>query len=179
MELPPDIAEIVKSYRAALADCDSLTLNRKPARGEWSVAEVLSHLLKTNASYFVIFDQVLAGTYAEPRTWLRIPARWMGPILLGVLRTNPERRGQRAPKVWLPEAGQHDLHIVQRFIDQQTELAAYRERLRPLMGQGIIVESPISNKVLLPLDLIVDILIAHEERHLKQCIRTLETVGRK
>lgn len=179
MELPPDIAEIVKSYRAALADCDSLTLNRKPARGEWSIAEVLSHLLKTNASYFAIFDEVAAGTYAVPRKWLRIPARWMGPILLGVLQADAERHAQRAPKTWLPEAGQHDLSIVQRFIDQQRELAGYREKLRPYMGKGIIVESPVSNKVLLPLDMIVDILLAHEERHLKQCVRVLEAIGRK
>lgn len=169
-----DITSITWEFSKLTEDLQIQDLQYRPTPTTWSIAENLSHLIQTNSSYFPIFEQVIAGTYEAPLL-AKIPyvANGIGQLLH---RTMSSKTKMKTMRQWAPLPFEED--IVSKFENHQLELSNYIQRLEPFFDEGIIIHSPASRLLPYRLDQAIDILVAHEKRHLKQCKGLLQTVSR-
>src|SRR5690606_6142870 len=70
-------------------------------------------------------------------------------------------------KIWEPLKFAED--TVPHFKDHQMELSSYIQKLEPFFNTGLVIHSPANRLLVYGLDRAIDILIAHEKRHLNQC----------
>ncbi|WP_114750798.1 DinB family protein [Pleomorphovibrio marinus] len=166
-----EIAELSYSFEKTVKGLPLEKLNHKPSPNRWSVAENLAHLITVNSSYFPTFDQILEGSYRE--SWLAklplIPQK-TGELLLKAMK---QPRKTKTFGTWKPNKSLYDERILEAFFDQQHELSNYIQQLESKLEKDVIIASPVSNWVVYPLFLAFEIIIAHEERHLKQIEQTL------
>lgn len=166
-----EFVELSYSFEKLVKGLPLERLNHKPSADKWSTAEILAHLIEVNTSYFPIFDRIKEGRYHEP--WLAklplIPQN-TGELLLKAMKHS---RKTKTFSTWKPKKSLYDERILEAFFDQQHELSIYIQQLEPLLEKDIIISSPVSKWVVYPLSLAFEIIIAHEERHLKQIEQTL------
>ncbi len=167
------IATLTWEFEQAIKEVDVSEINFKKDSSTWSIAEILSHLIRLNESYYPIFDQVIAGTYQAPML-ARIPfvVNAIGSLLY---RSMTAKTKVRTFQMWEPEKQSFGLDIINRFKDHQMELSSYIEKLDPFFESGTVIASPVNRYMVYPLDKAIDIIIAHEKRHLDQ-IKTLLSV---
>lgn len=160
------ITEISWSYEQVLKDIPNSKFNWKPTPKEWSVAETIDHVMRVNRSYFPTFDQIIAHAHKPPLLG-RIPflGRKTGELILKSMYSPSKTK---TFPVWKPAKSLIDPAIIRRFLDLQHELSAYIQKLEPYFGNDLMIKSPASPWVVYTLDQTIPIILAHEERHLKQ-----------
>ena len=153
-------------------------LNWRPAEGAWGVGHCLEHLMKSNAPYFPIFSRATSGTwchtFAERLPWL--PRLW-GRIVYNAVKPATKRKTP-APKMSRPTTDAIPGDIVDRFCMQQRELIVAMQGLKDLDLYKFIITSPLFWLVTYNLRDAVEIIVAHEERHLLQAQRALANMIR-
>lgn len=164
------ITTLTWEFEQALRDVGVSGINHKKDDSTWSVGEILSHLIRVNESYYPVFDQLIAGTYETPLLG-KVPflVKSIGNLLY---RSMTSKAKVRTFKVWEPERKEFDLGIINRFKDHQMQLSAYIEKLDPYFETVTVIASPANRFLVYSLDKTIDIVIAHEKRHLEQ-IKTL------
>ena len=159
-----EITSITWDFEKITKNLNRSEINFRPDPQSWSIAENLEHLIRINSSYFPIFDQVIDKTY---RGWFlgKIPyvADFLGKLLF---RSINGKTKVKTFKLWEPLS--LDEHIVSRFKDHQMQLSSYIQKLEPYFNTGLVIHSPANRLLVYGLDQAVDILIAHEKRHLNQ-----------
>lgn len=150
-------------------------LNWKPAPDSWSVGECIRHLIVTNTSYFPQFEQIINGT-KKKTFWERLPLSkfWgnflkkaTGPIVKSKTKTQP---------IWDVNSSNEKLSILDEFRVQQNQLLNYIRVLGKDSG-NIIITSPAAAFITYSLKDAFDILIQHEERHIRQAERLTAAEG--
>jgi len=143
-------------------------LNWKPAKHKWSIAQVMEHIIAVNESYFLIFDQLEAGTYRKP-LMAKIPflPTFFGNLILKYVQ--PDRKKKtRTLKIWEPSHSRIDPLVMDRFRTHQMELMQRIASLEKLSDKNIIIGSPANKNIVYTLNRVFDIITVHEERHLNQ-----------
>ena len=161
-----ELTTVTWEFDKLLKGLDAEALNyHQPS--SWSIAENLSHLIQLNSSYFPLFEQIILGTY-KPTLIAKVKflANPIGNMLYGMMTS---KRKVKTMQVWYPVASTFDLGIINDFSNHQMDLARYLERLEPHFDKNIIIPSPANRFLVYPLDRAIDIIIAHENRHLEQC----------
>lgn len=168
-----ELTTVTWEFEKLLKGLDVESINYKlPA--SWSIAENLSHLIQLNRSYFPLFEQVISETYKPPFiARFKFVANSMGKMIYGMMTG---KRKVKTMKLWYPVASDFDLRIVNDFSRHQMDLARYLERLEPFFEKNVIIHSPANRLLVYPLDRVVDIIIAHENRHLQQCKKILTDI---
>lgn len=161
-----ELANIAWEYEQTLKNCSLADLNHKPGPASWSVAEIISHLILVNSSYFPIFEKLLQQKYKAPLAG-KIPGlgQKVGGFILNSMR-KPKK--VKTFDKWQPPIKLYDSSILDRFYDQQHELSTYVQRLEPLLEKGIMISSPVNKWVIYSLDQAIEIILVHEKRHLEQ-----------
>lgn len=152
-------------------------LNRRPSAGTWSIAEVLQHLIVYNESYYPAFEAILENRQKLP--WhARIPMMpsMMGKLLLKLVKGSRKRK-VKTFSTWEPDESEIPSDIVERFSSQQEELRAWFQKLTPYTDHGIIIPSPASRNFVYPLNTALELIVAHEARHLEQAKEVEEGFG--
>lgn len=168
-----ELTTVTWEFEKFLKGLDAETINYKPVHS-WSIAENLSHLIQVNSSYFPLFEQIISGSYKPPLiAKVKFLANPIGSMLYGMM-TN--KRRVKTMKIWNPVTSEFDAGIINDFSKHQMDLARYLERLEPHFGKNVIIPSPANRFLVYTLDRAVDILIAHENRHLQQCKNTLADI---
>ena len=116
-----------------LPELDTQTLNRAPAPGRWSVAQVLEHILKTLVLYYAKLDPVVEA--AQPGTAHQQAVYKMG-LIGGFIVRLTENPNARFPKFKLiqPQAADAPTPIPATIVDDylaavhdfEARLVAYR-----------------------------------------------------
>jgi hypothetical protein len=147
---------------------DAEALNRQPAQGKWSVAQCLDHIMVLNRSYFDIPAKIRAGTYPLPfHARFGFMVNFFGTFILQSV--HPDRRKPiKTFPVWEPSYSEIPGDIVARFKAHQDELKAFIRDNQDLAKSGAIVVSPASRLVVYRMDVLFEIMLAHEERHVNQ-----------
>jgi hypothetical protein len=152
-------------------------LNWKPNADQWSVAQCFDHLVKVNAAYFPIFEQVLGGekknTFWESLPWL--PAFW-GKLLIKAVSPESPRK-LKAPKIFRPSSSDVDGAIVRLFIDQQNRIIRYMKATEDLDLEKIKISSPVTNLITYSLMDAYRVIVTHEKRHFLQAVKVTEMDG--
>lgn len=169
-----EITSITWEFEKITKNLETTEINYQPDPNSWSIAENLSHLIQLNSSYYPIFDQILLGTYKVPFLG-KFPfvAKPMGRFLYQAMSSKTKTKTFAVGKPSV-EALRED--IVTDFRDHQMEFSAYIQKLEPHFGKGTVIHSPINRLIVYELDQAIDIIIAHEKRHLNQCRNILPQI---
>ncbi len=161
-----NLVELGYSFEKMVRSLSLEKLNYKPSENRWSVAENMAHLIAVNTSYFPIFEDIINGNHKDT-WWTKVP--WIpkktGDLLLKAMKAP---RKTKTFGSWQPSKSLYDERILDDFFDQQHKLSHYIQELEPMLENNLIIASPISKWVVYPLPMAIEIIIAHEERHLDQ-----------
>ena len=162
------IDTVTSKFQTTFGNWEESQLNHRPSGGGWSVAEILQHLIILNSSYFPLIEKLHAGTLELPWT-ARFPSitkRFGKMIYKSVL---PEtKRKAKTMSVWEPHRSEIPPGILDRFVSHQQKLKETIASSESLVRQHAIISSPANRFIVYPIDMLFDILVAHEERHLAQ-----------
>lgn len=172
-----DIATISWEFEELLKDLTASEINLKPQPSSWSIGENLSHLIRLNQSYYPIFDQLIAGNYEPPLiSKIRFLPKFFGNLLY---RAMSSKGKTKTFAIWEPVHSEVDLDIAEEFNRHQMKFSAYIQKLDPFIETGTVIHSPVNRLLVYPLDKAIDIIIAHEKRHLEQSKGILFSVDKK
>ncbi len=168
---------IIQSTRERFCGLASHQLNWKPGVDEWSIAQCYEHLVTANTAYFPAFETILSGAPVDT-FWTRLPwyPVFWGKVLVRAFGPDARRR-LKAPRMFRPSRGSIDEAIIDRFIDQQHQLIRYMDATKDMDVERIIISSPVTRFVTYSLMDTYRILIAHEQRHIRQATRVLDADG--
>lgn len=148
-------------------------LRRRPAPGEWSPAEVLEHLCRSDEGYLVLMRPLIRDALAEGRGRGFRDRRWrptlMGRLLVWSLRA---RRAVKTVEALEPRGGgarpQESLHT---FVELRREFERLLEASASLPWRRLRFSSPYASIVRPNLGDAFLVLVTHAERHLDQIER--------
>ncbi len=152
-------------------------VNWKPREGEWSIGQCFDHLVISNRPYVQIFDEILAGRRRQ-RVWERMPLlpRLFGRVLINTLRPDSGRRAKARP-AFNPSSSHIAPAIIATFLEQQERLRRLMEASRELDLDGITITSPVLRFVTYSLMDACRIIVVHEQNHVVQATRVMESRG--
>ncbi|MEX2513839.1 MAG: DinB family protein [Cyclobacteriaceae bacterium] len=161
-----ELANIAWEFEETLKKSDLIGLNKKPDPKSWSVSEIIAHLIKVNTSYFPTFDNIISKEYKTPLIG-KIPflGRKMGELLLQAMSSSKKTKTFTE---WIPNEKMYDQSLYDAFFNQQHELSSYVQQLEPFLGKKFMISSPATFLVVYGLDQAIEIILAHEKRHLEQ-----------
>ena len=161
----------------SVKDFGSLTetqLNWKPATDKWSIAQCLDHLIQTNKTYFVTFDQILSGGHRVSFFQKINPfKKAIGAMMIKTLGPQPAKKFT-APKIFEPSSRTIAPSIVTDFSSHQEIVKSYFARMAVIDPSKIFIASPVSPVFVYSLADAMQIITGHEERHLNQAITILQ-----
>lgn len=172
--LPTEIEALNDQYRSIAQEgrlvVEGLTddeLARRPADGSWSIAECLDHLVTTNRSYLRKMGRVIAENApqsARPQFRHTLAGRWMRRMM-----EPPVKRRLRAPQKFRPASERRPAaETLAEFLAVQDELIAFSRSAAELDVAKVKFSSPVTRLLRLNLWDALNIIAAHERRHLWQ-----------
>lgn len=166
MEWISELQEITREYRAAFGGLSAEQLNWKPSPDIWSVGQGIDHVMVTNATYFPALEALRSGTY-RPHFNARFAflAGFFGKMILGSVQPEAKRKQKTFPP-FEPSQSTVQTDILAKFEVHQARLAREIADSQGLLER--VVSSPANRAIVLRVDKVFDILIAHERRHLQQ-----------
>jgi DinB superfamily len=150
-------------------------LNWKPLPTSWSIAQCLDHLMVSNSLYFNDFEAIAKGTHKRP-FWSYIPGmtNMTGNFLLKSVL--PGSTKIKTPKVFEPVQSNLPADVVQQFISNQQAIILHLKSLQNADETHTILASPALGLFTYTLKKCMEILTAHEVRHLLQAERVLSAM---
>ena len=170
------IDEVTKEFEERFGDLSVEEINQKPNAGSWSIAENLQHLIQVNESYFPSFTKVEDGTYKPPfiaRIAFLVNA--MGKMILKSVEPSRKKK-LKTFAIWEPMQGQIGGDILKRFTNHQQALKKWIDKLEDNISKGFIIASPANQSIVYKLDMAIDIIVTHEQRHLNQSIEAFDMI---
>lgn len=172
------IESVTRQVRAEFGGLSVEQLNRRPAAGQWSVAQCLDHLITINRLYFPVLAAIAAGTY-RPSVWARVsPLSGMfGGLLVKSLRPDNPKPIKTSAKAE-PSASQIPADILDRFEAHQADLVRHIRAIPASVDERrTVLTSPLVGFVTYSLADCLTMLAVHEERHLGQARRVITAVS--
>lgn len=168
------IDHLSAAYKKEFGSLSTSELNWKPSQQVWSIAQVLDHLISINLSYLPVVEYAATKNYKLPFT-ARIPGipGFIGRAILKSVHPD-NRRKSRSLTVWQPSSGNLPGDILQRFLENQDQLKNLIIRSEPLLERRTIISSPASRHIVYSLEDAFEIIVTHEERHLRQALEIKE-----
>ena len=96
----------------AVESLDEAALNRQPAQGTWSPAQILDHLYIANSSYIPLMQEAIAGGQKGSED---VRHSMIGRFIIKALRGT----SAPAPKQLTPGSGPFGKDVVARWLGQQ------------------------------------------------------------
>lgn len=157
-----------------LREFSSLTedqFNFQPSPDKWSIGQCLLHLVKTNKSYFPIYERLSGDSYHpnffEKTGWFS--GFWEKFFINGVDPKNIKK--MKAPAAIQPAQSNIDKEIIHKLVEQNAKIASYFQALQAKGIDKVIVSSPFAKFIVYNAACTFDIIALHEQRHLQQALR--------
>ena len=96
-------------------------------------------------------------------------------ILKSVLPENQKK--QRTFPTWEPAKSEISGDILTRFVSHQEELKKRMEESAIFIQKGVIISSPANKNIVYNLATAFEIILTHEQRHLKQAMAILQLLN--
>ena len=166
MEWIGQLQQITREYQSAFAGLSEAQLNWKPSAERWSVAQVIDHVITTNAAFFPVLTAVKAGTY-QPHFNARFGflVNVFGNLVLSAVQPEATRKVKTAP-VFEPRHSAIPAGILAESEAHQAQLQKEIEAAGAVLDR--VVSSPMNRAVVYRVSRAFEILVAHERRHLQQ-----------
>ena len=143
-------------------------IHKKPNPKSWSIAENIEHLITINKTYFPIFEKLQNGTYQGAFIG-KFPffTNLFGNLIYKSVSDGGKKKQKTFP-LWEPRVTDGDDTILQRFQEHQEDLKDWIIKMEPFVGKHQIIHSPANKLIVYSLEKAIEIIIAHEQRHLDQ-----------
>ncbi|MFZ9046429.1 MAG: DinB family protein [Cyclobacteriaceae bacterium] len=169
-----EINQVSKQIKELIAERNFEMLNWKASNKEWSVLQVLDHLKTVNSSYFPITENLRSGAYKPPFLGkIDFFVNLFGKLILKSVQPEEKKKTRTFP-LWQPSFGEAASSDIDTFFDCQDELITWITKNADLIKENPVISSPASNNVVYRFQVVLDIIVAHEKRHLLQIKNTLD-----
>ncbi len=172
-ELDSNTAKI----REAFGHLSPEILNTKPDANNWSIGQVIEHLLLSTESYYPAFEQLRNGTYNVPFIGkIGFINNLFGNMIQKAVKPTTKTKTKTFP-IWQPQQSSVPADIVEKFVASQEVLKAFIKDSAPLLEKKAVISSPANKNLTYKLEKCFDIIIDHQKRHYDQAKRVLEEVS--
>jgi hypothetical protein len=162
------IDTITNIIESEFGELTNVQLNQKLNPQAWSIAQIIEHLIIINSTYFPIVDALNNGTYTIPFIGkITFIPTLLGKALLKSMKGNRSQKTKTFP-IWEPSQSEIDADIITRFKQHQEELKSMIKQCEHHIKSHAIISSPANRYIVYPLSMAIDIIIAHEFRHIEQ-----------
>jgi len=173
--LQADTRQLILTARY-LQTMDPGVLLQEPAKGKWSVIQVLEHLNSYGRYYLLAIERSLEKS--KPAVEVFKPG-WLGDYFTRLMK--PGENGaivnkMRSPKDHRPSKYLDVLPVLTTFLEQQHYLLELLEKAKSINLGSIRTPISISRFIRLKLGDTFRFLIAHEQRHFVQIDNALATI---
>ncbi|GAA4834525.1 DinB family protein [Algivirga pacifica] len=159
---------------------DYQLLLQPPAKGKWSVVEVIGHMTKSHQLYRPKFERLLSTLPTVNTPHKEVTLSWFNAMLVGMLapKEGQIRYKMKTGKQFIaPPVGQDEAGVREAFSLFFQELAYFKEVTKKSKGLDYTkkkVPSALGPIVRFYLPEAVEFMLVHDERHLLQVERTLD-----
>lgn len=169
-----DLSASLKAIRAVENDLEHLLSTLRefqfyvhPRGGAWSVGYCLEHLVLTGHALFLSWDSAIRDSNASTHAHGAPPYRWWHRGLLRFVEPPYQFRIRAAPQL-LPNCHRPMKEAIQRFHSMHDEFTRRLEASTVADLQELWVQSPFRSRRRYRLGFCIDLVLAHERRHLWQ-----------
>ena len=175
--LVKELQAVADDARKVFGGLSAAQLNWKPSAEQWSVGQCFDHLIVTNSSFFPVMERVAAGTFKRD-LWARVSpfSGYFGRYILGALDPSKGKK-IKAPRAFLPASSDVDAEVIERFVENLSEV---NKRMRATGGVDLgraVVTSPAMAVVTYSLRDVYRIFVAHARSHFEQARRVTQSEG--
>jgi hypothetical protein len=169
-----ELDKISFDVKESFGGLDKETLYQKPDKAIWSIAENLEHMIKVNSSYFPIFQKLKIGTFQGAFiSKIGFFSKLFGDMIYKSVSDGGKKK-IKTFGLWEPKTEDIQTDIVEKFLFHQEELKGWINAMEHFIEKGTIIHSPANSLIVYSLPQALDIIVAHEKRHLDQARRNLE-----
>ncbi|MCF8461712.1 MAG: DinB family protein [Flavobacteriales bacterium] len=146
-------------------------LNWKLSASEWSIAEVLEHLNLVNASYEkVLLDAANGKSDMGFTSKIGFVVNFLGKMIYDSVEPSRVKKIKTFP-IWEPVQSDVSKDVIADFKKLQQDIKTLIKNCKPLLKNDAVIPSPVNRYIVYKLRKAVEIIVSHEERHLKQAMR--------
>jgi DinB superfamily len=170
-EVRAGFEDLARQAEAKFGGLDARQLNWRPEAARWSVAQCFEHLVTANGLMLAAAKDAL--DQARPRTlWQRVPVvpGMLGRALIRSQAPSSTRKYAAASRAQ-PTASEIPADVLQRFVAQHHDLAAWVQRLDEREAARTIMVSPFISVVTYSVLDSCRLMVAHDWRHVEQADR--------
>ncbi|MFD2201090.1 DinB family protein [Shivajiella indica] len=170
MNWEQELDEISQKVKIQFGNLEKEKLFQKPNENSWSIAENIHHLIQVNESYFPIFSRLQKGDL--PQAFIgkfSFFRNLFGNMIYQSVSDGGKKKVRTFP-LWEPKATEQYEDILQKFFDQQEVLKLWIRQLKPWIEKEEVIHSPANKIIVYTLPKALDIIVAHEKRHLDQAL---------
>ena len=143
-------------------------LNHKPNSEQWSIGELMDHIMVTNSLYIPKYQKVIEGNHRNPfSARFGYVTDFLGKsILQSVNPDNPKKL--KTVKKFEPVKREFTLDIAEEFRTKQVELIELVKQTDSVNHNKTYINSPASPLIVYSLEYANRIILWHELRHIQQ-----------
>jgi len=168
---------ITRSYVDAFSQLNAEALNWQPNPKQWSIGQIIEHIIMVNSSYFEIPEKIRSRQQKYPfLARFDFYPRMMGNMIHKSVLPETRRKQSTLP-IWEPSHSQVSADILAQFQRHQQELAQFIEDHQEMIANDTLVCSPANKMIVYTLGKAFEIMISHEERHLEQALEVQEAMS--
>jgi hypothetical protein len=145
-------------------------LNAGKSNGNWSIAQCLQHIIKTNQSYFPALEKVANGNHS-PTFWQKLSplTKTISSNLTKELGVHITRKF-KSPRLFLPVKGTIATNVVDDLTKNLYVLKGIMAKIEEENKLSNVISSPVSPLITLTVGSALNMLVGHSERHLRQAM---------
>ncbi len=174
-----EIKETNASFQKEFAGLSPELRMTKPTKNDWSINEIIIHIITVNESYWPIFDLVAKGRYVHSMMGnFAFFRKLFGKMILKSVQPSEPKKQKTLP-IWQPTS-------VDEAIDSLALLSAHCQqmihKLESIEGpvkRNVTIASPANDLIVYDIQTALDIIVAHMNRHKEQAIRTAATLSQR
>lgn len=178
--LKTTVEQIITTVEAITEKHTAAQLAKQPSPEKWSVLDNLEHLNLYGDFYLPLFEQTIEkgvrkGMQARPN----YKPGWLGSYFARSMRPKEGKitNQMNTFKTKNPTLVDVPDNVVERFLEQQQRMLNILKRAERTDIQQLRIPTTLGNFMKIRLGDGFDFFIAHEERHMLQIQRTLESLG--
>lgn len=143
-------------------------LNWKPVPTQWSIGELLDHIIITNRHYIKCFEAIAAGGHKPP-----FGARFgylsdvFGKSILKSVHPQSTRK-LKTVRIFRPQKNRYSTDVYALFDQHQERLIELVKATDFVNHKETFIASPANSIIVYSLHDAVNIVLAHEQRHVAQ-----------
>ncbi len=165
-----ELKQLSQEFQDSFGELNADQMNFKQNTEEWSIAQVVDHLIAVNKSYFPIFEDIKRGSLKLPLiARVGFVVRRLGNSILKSVEPSRKKKIKTFP-VWEPTLSDFGPGVIDDFVRTQEDLSTWVTEMEPWMARNQVIYSPANRNIVYTLEKALEIIVTHEKRHLAQAL---------